>query len=185
MSMKRQIIARSYNPVMSHLVFSSEFAFSVCHYPEYRQDADIILMHMPLMREIHEEVSLRMMNSGSYRIAVIQNGENSGILKSVFSGLDIIDAGDESEVEAGLRRIADGSEDLGCREQIHFSVSELQFLRFLSSGMSYKEIAAGMHMSDRSARRIKEKLLRKTGLFSLQQLLIYALFSDNISIRSY
>lgn len=57
----------------------------------------------------------------------------------------------------------------------NFTNSEKRLLDILCYGVSTKEICKELGMSDRSVRRLKNRLYEKTGLKSSQQLSIYAL----------
>lgn len=63
------------------------------------------------------------------------------------------------------------------KEVPRFSVLEKSLLHCLSYGFSTKELCLSLEKSERSIRRIKNKLLEKTGLFSSQQLAVYAILS--------
>ena len=56
-----------------------------------------------------------------------------------------------------------------------FTPLEAKLLDLLSYGLCTKELCLSLDKSERSIRRIKTKLLEKTGLFSTQQLVAYSL----------
>lgn len=56
-----------------------------------------------------------------------------------------------------------------------FTSLEVRLLDLLSYGLCTKELCISLDKSERSIRRIKTKLLEKTGLFSTQQLVAYSL----------
>lgn len=56
-----------------------------------------------------------------------------------------------------------------------FTALEVKLLDLLSYGLCTKELCISLDKSERSIRRIKTKLLEKTGLFSTQQLVAYSL----------
>ena len=70
------------------------------------------------------------------------------------------------------------------RKEIRFTEKEKRTLSELPYGLSAKELSQRLGISERSVRRMKERLMRKTGLVSSEQLLVYALLSGEISTRS-
>ena len=105
------------------------------------------------------------------------------MLDSMFSDIDFILSNDEYGIEKEVRNLLEKR----CMKEssmISFTDMESEFLQNLAYGMNMQEVTLSMNITDRSARRLKEKLLKKTGLFSLQQLSIYALVSDKINTRS-
>ena len=74
-------------------------------------------------------------------------------------------------------------ENIEKRKEPFFSQREEKLLSELEYGLSTKELCQKMALSERSLRRMKEKLLEKTGLFSTQQLALYSLLHDLVRIQ--
>ena len=79
-----------------------------------------------------------------------------------------------------------GKEDLRCREEkkIRFTEKEKRTLMELPYGLCNKELSKRLGVTERSVRRMKEQLMKKTGLVSSHQLMVYALFSSEINNHS-
>ena len=181
--MKKIVIARSYSPYMSKLLFNEDFFFAVEKSFDSKWDPDLVILNRPTLRETAYEIGYRAEKSRKYKIGIITEISRIRMLDSMFSDIDFILSNDEYGIEKEVRNLLEKR----CMKEssmISFTDMESEFLQNLAYGMNMQEVTLSMNITDRSARRLKEKLLKKTGLFSLQQLSIYALVSDKINTRS-
>lgn len=67
------------------------------------------------------------------------------------------------------------------RSPIEFSERELDLIRRMRNGPSNKELSLSMSVSERTVRRIKEGIFRKTGFVSGEQLAVFSVYIDQYS----
>ncbi len=67
------------------------------------------------------------------------------------------------------------------RKPIEFSDRELDLIRRMRNGPSNKELSLSMSVSERTVRRIKEGIFRKTGFVSGEQLAVFSVYIDQYS----
>ena len=67
------------------------------------------------------------------------------------------------------------------RGSISFTDRELDLIRLMMKGPSNKELSLSMSVSERTVRRIKEGIFRKTGLVSGEQLAVFSVYTDQYS----
>ena len=108
-------------------------------------------------------------------IIAIAEPFRKALLEAAFPSIAVIDR--SGELSSALSSHKE-------RKEIRFTESEKRMLRELPFGPCSKELSLRLGISERSVRRAKERLMRKTGLLSSGQLMIYALLSLDISIRS-
>ncbi len=101
----------------------------------------------------------------SYTLVIFTENFRIAFIESLFPGAIVV---------SGERYVSDKERNSKSPE---FTKREELFLKELGYGLSTKELCQKMVMSERSVRRMKEKLLEKTGLFSSQQLGLYSLLS--------
>ena len=168
---------------MSRLLFNEDFFFAVEKRSEANREPDLVILNKPVLREVSDEIRFRAAKGFGYRIAIITDIYRIRMLDSMFFNVDFILTEDEREIEKEVKDILEKRID---EENTRITYTDLEyvFMQNLAYGLNMQELTHSMKITDRSARRIKEKLLKKTGLFSLQQLSIYALLSDKINIHS-
>ena len=108
-------------------------------------------------------------------IYVITNPFRESFLHALVPTVEVISNEYSPEAIASII-----SRDRGVRpeKRVDFTSKEKLVLQEIGYGLCDKEICATLHMSERTVRRYKTKLLEKTGLLSSGQLGLYALSSQ-------
>ena len=169
----KEIIARTEIPALRESC--PGYRVNVVSGHEIRGNPDaVVVLHPTFGDMLDEERAIADSGSKATLVAIVEPFRRL-LFEAVFPSAVILD---DSE------RI--GKEDLRCREEkkIRFTEKEKRTLKELPYGLCSKELAARLGVSERSVRRMKERLMRKTGLVSSEQLMIYALVAVEISTRS-
>ena len=66
-------------------------------------------------------------------------------------------------------------------DSIDLSQREIELIRQMRKGPSNKELSLSLSVSERTVRRIKESVFRKTGLVSGEQLAVFSVYIDQYS----
>ena len=135
-----------------------------------------IVMYKPEIEEIIDEVNMISSGSCNARLVIIAERYRRVLLEALFPSAVVIDSIQEFNPET-LRYCEK-------KKKIRFTDNEKRTLSELPYGLTAKELAVRLGVSERSVRRTKSNLLRKTGLLSSGQLMVYALLSRRISTRS-
>lgn len=150
--------------------------YEINNYSDYKVDelAEFFVCIKPKIKEFKEIIENLMVVNKNIKVVVFVPMTCFYMLKSLFPNCFLY----TEEKLSNLREILEelnNIENYDTYEPIEFTVKEEMFLSELAYGLSNKELCSQLMMSDRSVRRLKEKLLSKTGLSSTQQLALYAL----------
>lgn len=178
--MKINVVARKYDEIFESLVFDECISFNVVEYPyfnDYIPDVLILLDPTPLEFACDYRLLKKINKKG--RFIVIAERTCSAVFKAFLPDLIFVDNRESFDKNLLI------SDSIPYKSDYEFTALELDFLSRLSLGLNLQEIADSLSLTERSVRRVKEKLLKKTNLFSLQQLLIYSTMIEIINIHSY
>lgn len=178
--MKVNVVARKYNEIFESLVFDESICFKVIEYP-YLDDIvpDVLILLNPSPLEFACDYHLLKRINEKGRFIVIGDRTCKAVFDAFMSDLIFVEDISTFDKNMILKEV---------NQQMHdyeFSSLEFGFLSKLSLGLNLQEIGDSLGLTERSIRRIKEKLLKKTNLFSLQQLIIYSNMNEIINIHSY
>lgn len=140
-------------------------------YPSMPKECIYLLLNNPSIIEIKAELKNIEHNHFICRIIAIVPETHMILLNTLFEDIILI-------CDKKLKQIEDIISNHNTKTEarkISFTLQEEMFLKEIAFGLNNKEIAYELTLSDRSVRRIKEKLLSKTGLSSTQQLTLYAI----------
>ena len=140
-------------------------------FPSLPDECEYIILFKPSLIEIRDELSNLKNKKCKCNLVVIVPETHMLLLKNLYRELILINECNIDLAESILRN----DSEMRINENISFSSKEELFLREIAYGLNNKEIAYELMLSDRSVRRIKEKLLSKTGLSNTQQLMLYAI----------
>ena len=142
------------------------FTFDIKDFP----DSDYIVLIDREIREV-ESFTNRIKFAGmKTEIVVFSSLYNPEIIELHFPMVTAFSFTSlDSSKEILLDRLVNGKKE---NEEIHFTPREKKFLHQLSFGLNFKEISTALSLSERSVRRIKDDLYRKTGVNSIQQLMV-------------
>ena len=172
----KEILSRSYHPYLSEA--GKEYRVRILPGDGIIGSPSVIVLPYPTLGDIIIEKLAEREKGVDPMIVAIAEPFRRLLIEAAFPDVIVIDStGDasafRSAVEAGPRK-----------RKIRFTEMEKRILRELPFGLCGKEIAQRLGVSERSVRRMKERLMQKTGLVSSGQLMIYALLSADISTRS-
>ena len=167
----KEIIARTDNPVLREIC--PEYRIRVLRTHETDSNAIALVLFHPTIWEMMEEERIAA-EHGIVLVAVVEEFRHI-LYEALFPAAFILDDGDVLTPEI-LRNKS--------RKEIRFTEKEKRTLQELPYGLCSKELAVRLGVTERSVRRMKESLMRKTGLVSTSQLMIYALFLSRISNHS-
>lgn len=134
-----------------------------------------IVMFQPSIGEIIEEIRAIEKSGFDIVLAIIAEEYRRAFLEAVFPDANVLD-GNNITIPMLFNHKN--------RRKIRFTDEEKRILHELAYGLSGKELSLRLGMSERSVRRMKEKLMRKTGLLSSGQLMLYALLEAELNTRS-
>ncbi len=178
--MKINVIARKYDEIFESLVFDDEICFKVVEYPYFNEFIpDVVILLNPTPLELACDFRLLKKLNENGRFIVIGDIASRAVFKAFISDLIFLDNRNSFDKKILHCNASQAINDY------EFSSLELDFISKLSLGLNIQEIAYSLGITERSVRRVKEKLLKKTNLFSLQQLLIYSAMNEIINIHSY
>ncbi len=135
----------------------------------------LILFHPTLVDMIEERKACQEKGIDPLTVAIVEPFRRL-LFEAAFPYACIIDEGDKLNPVMLSRKNRE--------KQIRLTDKEKRTLMELPYGLCCKELALRLGVSERTVRRMKEKLLRKTGLLTTGQLMIYALVSEEINSRS-
>lgn len=137
----------------------------------YKKDMDKSMYHavLTLDRDVLETVGKvsDLSRDGWKNIIVHSQSGRLALMGIVLAGMAFVVNGPLPASTIGMEM----------KKKPEFSVLERRLLHCLTYGFSTKELCQALEKSERSIRRIKNRLLEKTGLFSSQQLTVYAILS--------
>ena len=145
------------------------FEFMHLDYPELSREASMVLLNNPSYTEIRNELCNIKEKMLEIPLAVFVPDAHKYQIKTLFDNVFVLD---ELSSES-LERVISVEYEIG--KPVTFSQREEMFLKEIAYGLSNKELSDQLSISDRSVRRMKEKLLSKTGLANSQQLILYAI----------
>lgn len=178
--MKINVVARKYDEIFESLVFDDSISFNVVEYPYFNDFVpDFLILLNPTPLEFACDYRLLKKVNQKCRFIVIADNTCKAVFNAFMPELIFIDSKSSFDKKLLLNE---------CCQRIHdydFSSLEFDFIAKLSLGLNLQEIADSLGLTERSVRRVKEKLLKKTNLFSLQQLLIFSTMIEIINIHSY
>lgn len=179
--MKINVVARRYVDVFESLVFSHSVKFEVLDYPRFSAIPDILILYEPSPIELMCDYNMLIKLNPKAKFIVFASSQNKAVYSAFLPYACILDSKETYELEKVIQDVhkSDCSFD-----RLSFSALEKSFLSALSSGLNAQEIGERLELTDRSVRRVKEKLLKKTNLFSIQQLLIFSIMDEYINIHS-
>ena len=168
--MERKIIGiRKFEEVIK--IYINDYIIKKYEYPIIPDECEYLLLFKPSLIEIKSELQNIERHKCNCIIVAIVPETHMLLLKNLYREVIVINECKLNEIENILRNHSNSYE----KEKISFSYKEELFLREVAYGLNNKEIAYELMLSDRSVRRIKEKLLSKTGLSNTQQLMLYAI----------
>ena len=172
----KEILSRSYHPYLSEA--GKEYRVRILPGEGIIGSPSVIVLPYPTLGDIIIEKLAEREKGVEPMIVAIAEPFRRLLIEAAFPDVIVIDSTEEASafrraVEAGPRK-----------RKIRFTEMEKRILRELPFGLCGKEIAQRLGVSERSVRRMKERLMQKTGLVSTGQLMIYALLSADISTRS-
>lgn len=169
----KEIIVRSELPFL--LESCSGYNVSIVHGHEIEGKPAAVVMHHPTIGDIiAEEKAIEESGNDALLIAIVEPFRRL-LLEAVFPDAVFLDDKDHLEPSVFQR-----SE----KKKVRFTENEKRTLCELPYGLSSKELSLRLGLSERTIRRLKERLMNKLSLVSSEQLLIYALISYEINTRS-
>ena len=171
MIMKR-IVVRRWNTVFPELCEANP-GYSVTLLPPcvFIGRADALILEKPSIGEIISESTAAAERDAETDVIVFAEPYRKAMLEALFPSVTVADAADMNDAGKLLPYFIQGGKRC---DEIVFSEREERFLRELPYGLSNGELSLRLGMSERSVRRMKEKLLARTGLLSSGQLMLYA-----------
>ena len=170
----REIILRSDELCLSE--YTPGYRVRRAERGEISGNPSAIILYHPTIGEILEEEKAIEQHGRSVLLAIVAEKYRKILLEAVFPDAVVLDAITDSSIPF----IFNGKR----KKKIRFTDNEKRTLSELPYGLTAKELAVRLGVSERSVRRTKSNLLRKTGLLSSGQLMVYALLSRRISNRS-
>lgn len=149
-------------------IFKNESGFNAEIKGHY--DQNLLILINPKTNDIKEIYKQFIVNK---EIIALVSRSRMDILKAMFNDISVFDISEFNSIDEFITRYESLKSD-STKLEYDFTPKEEMFLSELAYGMSMKEMKYELMMSERSIRRIKEKLLSKTGLSSTQQLAIFA-----------
>lgn len=169
--MKKTILIR--NKPLNKLNDLIHYNISNYDYPKLTDEIDYLVWYEPKINILQDDINSVLRMNNKVKIILFVPEIHFYLVKSLFPSCYIFDL---SRGDSLLEIIDEIKSKEGFKyEKINFTEKEELFLSELAFGLSNKELCYQLMMSERSVRRMKEKLLSKTGLSSTQQLVIYAL----------
>ena len=166
-----RIITRQDIPMLRE--FSPEYSIRVQKGSNIDENATALLLFHPTLWEMTEENNA-LKDSDIILVAIVEEFRHL-LYEAVFPDAVILDDGEVLTPEI-LRKTK--------RKEIRFTEKEKRTLMELPYGLCNKELSKRLGVTERSVRRMKEQLMKKTGLVSSHQLMVYALFSSEINNHS-
>lgn len=166
--MKKLIICEKTNPFLDSLKQSKNLSIVTSN--SYLRVADGILFFHP---DINNLILENSRNKKYLVIAIVQESRVQ-IFKALFKNLLVL-SDTSTDITSEIIQYFTIRPDI---EEIYFSEKEHVFLSEYSYGISLKEMCYVMNMSYRSIRRLRQRLLDKTGLVSAEQLTLFAFFNS-------
>ena len=174
----RNVIIRAWHPLIGAL--ADDCTIRLCPPFSYPPDAAAIVLVSPSLQDLRDEVAAAAECGMDIPFAVISEPYRRLLLEAVFPSVSVVDAS-SGRAEEDLRA---ASGRIRRYRKPSFTEREESFLRELPYGLCGKEISSRLGITERSVRRLKERLMAKTGLVSASQLMIYSAFRDPVSTRS-
>ena len=140
----------------------------------YTRRTDAVVIDSPTADELMDEIERAGMQLCSPRIVAVCDRYASLALRAFCRCAVSVCRDDGAEgVAAAIagRRI----------DSIDLSQREIELIRQMRKGPSNKELSLSLSVSERTVRRIKESVFRKTGLVSGEQLAVFSVYIDQYS----
>lgn len=136
-------------------------------------NADVSVICNPSLEELQLEVEKSRLVCPDVRIVVMGSIYIRLIASCLFDSVYI--ATDVEELERIIL------EKNPVKKSIKFTEKEKLFLSVMERGLSNSELTAVLNISERTVRRLKSRLLDKTGLVSSEQLAVFSLVMNSSS----
>ncbi len=138
----------------------------------YVGEPDAVVLCNPTPEELSCEIERRAFADWDIKIIAVSDAYISLVIRTVVKGVySVSDAASAAEAISG--RVPS--------EGLLLTKKETLLLSQLKKGLTNKELGAALSMSERTVRRLKCRLLDKTGLVSASQLAVLSLLFDQYS----
>ncbi len=171
----KEIIIRSEIPMLSEN--GAEYRIRKLSGHEISGEPSLVIIHHPTLWDMLAETEAIRESRRGVQLAAIVEPFRRLLFEALFPAAVILDDGDDVRPDKLLHPFPQ-------RKEIRFTEKEKRTLREMQYGLCSKELSVRLGITERSVRRVKEKLMRKTGLVSSEQLMIYALLSTRNSSHS-
>lgn len=116
---------------------------------------------------------LSIIPTSNTKLVIISESHKISLMKAIFSHSLVIDVKDPRINETIIKHFGSYQHEPSSNV---FTEREEVFLSEFSCGITLKEMSESLGISERTVRRIKERLLKKTGLASSMQLVSFATY---------
>ena len=140
----------------------------------YTRRTDAVVIDSPTADELMDEIERAGMQICSPRIVAVCDRYASLALRAFCRCAVSVCRDDGAE---GVAAAIAGRRN----ESIDLSQREIELIRQMRKGPSNKELSLSLSVSERTVRRIKESVFRKTGLVSGEQLAVFSVYIDQYS----
>ncbi len=171
---RKVILARGDYPYIEKLRAGSNCSVEIvpsCHYPR-RPYA--VLLDSPTADELSDEIERATILGIHTRIVVVSDPYLDIAVRTFCRAVVSVRSDEGAE---GIVRAVTGRRS----SLINLDERELALISRMRQGPTNKELSLSMSVSERTIRRIKEGIFRKTGLVSGEQLAVLSVYLDQYS----
>ena len=173
--MRKKIIAlRGEYPYADALRMKGSWIVDIVPSCCYTRRTDAVVIDSPTADELMDEIERAGMQLCSPRIVAVCDLYASLALRAFCHCAVIVCRDDGAE---GVAAAIAGRRN----ESLDLTQREIELIHQMRKGPSNKELSLSLSVSERTVRRIKESVFRKTGLVSGEQLAVFSVYIDQYS----